>query len=208
MSFILAIFESGWDQLYLYDEIFIRDSVTSWFGQINKPKVKISTPKELSVKKIPPLVPSCLSKAQVEQANKWNENCKFKKRNNSTLPLPYAQATITISNILKIKKAFPALPHKKLIKIHKAIFPKSASKKKKKIQYTTKNPSRKQAIVSLSKRHIDNIMKDTSTHIFYINNAIKNIKSSLRVEFIYICARGIFVNTNNILVPSGLSTIE
>jgi len=132
MSFISAIFESGWDQLYLYDEIFIRDSVTSWFGQINKPKVKISTPKELSVKKIPPPVPPCLSKAQVEQANKWNKNCKFKEKNNSTLSLPYAQATITTSNILKIKRAFPALPHKKLIKIHKAIFPKSASTKKKK----------------------------------------------------------------------------
>jgi len=70
MSFISAIFEFGWDQLYLYDEIFIRDSVTSCFGQINKPKVKFSTPKELSVKKIPPSVSSCLSKAQVEQANK------------------------------------------------------------------------------------------------------------------------------------------
>jgi len=51
-------------------------------------------------------------------------------------------------------------------------------------------------------------MKDASTYIFHINNAIKNIKSSLRVEFIYTYARGIFINTNNISVPSDLSTIE
>lgn len=44
--------------------------------------------------------------------------------------------------------------------------------------------------------------------MFYINNLLKNIKSLIWAEFIYPCTRGIFINTNNVLAPSDLTTIE
>jgi len=52
-------------------------------------------------------------------------------------------------NILKLRDTFPALPNKKIIKIHNAVFNKLMNKDKK-IQITTKGLSRKQAIILLS----------------------------------------------------------
>jgi len=37
-------------------------------------------------------------------------------------PLSYAQITSNVTNALKIKKAFPALPNKKVLEMHKAAF--------------------------------------------------------------------------------------
>ena len=122
--------------------------------------------------------------------------------------LSYAQAIGSMLSLLKIKEMFSTLPDTKLIEVHGALFFKPTNKKRKKIQYTTKGLFRKQAIVSLSKRHIDKIIKDVNMHVFYINNTLKNIKSLLRVEFIYACARGISINTNNVPTPSDLITIE
>jgi len=52
----------------------------------------------------------------------------------------YAQAANSLVNILKIKKAFPALSNKKIIEIHNTAFSKPGHKGKK-IQSTTKGPS-------------------------------------------------------------------
>ena len=95
-----------------------------------------------------------------------------------SFPLSYAQATLSPLNILKIKEVFPTLLNKKILEIYDATFPK-LNNKGKKIQSTTKGPSRKQAIVPVFSNLIETIMGDANTHIFQINNLLKNIKSML-----------------------------
>jgi len=51
-------------------------------------------------------------------------------------------------------------------------------------------------------------MGDASTHIFRINALLKNVKSSMRSEFICPCSGGIVIITNNVPNPSDLSVIE
>jgi len=76
------------------------------------------------------------------------------------------------------------------------------------VQYTTKGPSRKQAIVLTSNKIKDTIMGEANTHIFQINIILKNIKSVTRAKFIYPCPGGVSINTNSVLNTSDLNTIE
>ena len=117
----------------------------------------------------------------------------------------YAQATV--SNILKIKEAFPALPNKKILEIHNTAFKKPTNKNKT-VQHTTEGPSRKQALIPVLSDMAETIMGEASTHIFQINSLLKGIKSTMHTEFICPCAGGLSIVTNNIPNPSDLSTIE
>jgi len=127
--------------------------------------------------------------------------------NKGKFPLPYTQITSNVTNALKIKKVFPALPNKKVLEMHKAAFGQYANRAKK-IQVTTKGPFRKQAIILVHNDLTENIMGDASTHVFQINALLKNVKSSMRSEFIYPCSGGIAIITNNVPNPSDLSIIE
>jgi len=99
------------------------------------------------------------------------------------------------------------LPNKKILKIHNVAFPKPDNKGQK-IQHTIKGLSRKQAIVPTSSKLMDIIIEEVNTHIFQINILLRNIKSAMRAEFICPCSRGVFINTNIVLNPSDLTTIE
>jgi len=92
--------------------------------------------------------------------------------------LSYAQATYQASNILKFKEVFPILSNKKILEIHNTAFSKPINKGKK-IQLTTKGPSRKQTIISVSTKLTEVIMGEANSHIFQINALLKNIKSNL-----------------------------
>jgi len=52
------------------------------------------------------------------------------------------------------------------------------------------------------------IIGEANTYIFQINALLRNIKSMLWAKFIYPCPRGLSINTNNVLNPSDLTTIE
>jgi len=110
-------------------------------------------------------------------------------------------------NALKIKEAFPTLPNKKVLEMHNAAFVQPINKTKK-VQYTMKGPSRKQAIIPVPNNLAENIMGDTSTHIFQINALLKNVKLLMCSEFICSCSGGIAIITNNVPNPSDLSVIE
>ena len=81
------------------------------------------------------------------------------------------------------------------------------SAKAKKVQFTTKGPSRKQAIIPIHNDLAESIMSDASTHVFQINTLLKNIKSSMRSEFIRPCSGEIAIITNEVPNPSDLSII-
>jgi len=83
-------------------------------------------------------------------------------------PLSYAQIASNVTNALKIKEAFPALPNKKVLEMHNAAFGQHTNRTKK-VQFTTKGPSRKQAIIPVHNDLTESIMGDASTHVFQIN---------------------------------------
>ena len=91
--------------------------------------------------------------------------------------------------------------------MHEAAFGQHANRVKK-IQVTTKGPSRKQAIIPVHNDLAESIMGDASTHVFQINTQLKNVKSSMCSEFIRPCFGRIAIVTNNVPNPSDLSIIE
>jgi len=120
--------------------------------------------------------------------------------------LSYAQITSNVTNALKIKKAFPALPNKKVLEMHNVAFGQHTNKAKK-VQFTTKGPSRKQAIIPVHNDLAESIMGNASTHVFQINTLLKNVKSSMCSKFIRPCSGGIAIITNKVPNPSDLSII-
>jgi len=73
---------------------------------------------------------------------------------------------------------------------------------------TTKGPSRKQVIVSMSRNNKKNFMKESNTHISNMNRALKSIKSDILVNFIRFDAAGITIVTNKVITSLDLQTIE
>jgi len=152
-------------------------------------------------------IPPCYSKEQMENSKKRQEVCSTKGKSSLYSPMSYAQTTNAAASILKIKEAFPALPNKKILKIHDTAFPKPDNKGRR-IQHTTKGLSRKQAIVPTSNNIKDIIMGEANAHIFQINMLLKSIKSTTRAEFICPCPGGVSINTNSVPNTSDLNTIE
>jgi len=90
--------------------------------------------------------------------------------------------------------------------MHKAAFGQHTNRAKK-VQFTTKGPSRKQAIIPVHNNLAKSIMGNASTHVFQINALLKNIKSSMHSKFIHPCSGGIAIITNNVPNPSDPSII-
>ena len=200
-NFISAIFESGWDTLTTANKSSIRDNVTKEFGKSTKPSPSANTRHGPHVTKVPPIPPRP-SKEILEKSRARQQKTATKEK----IPLSYAQIASNVANALKIKEAFPALPNKKVLKMHNAAFGQHTNKAKK-VHFTTKGPSRKQAIIPIHNDLAENIMGDASTHVFQINTLLKNIKSSMRSEYIRLCSGGIAIITNEVPNPSDLFII-
>jgi len=193
--------------LDILEAILFCDKVTLQLIKNKAPQLYSTNPNSTSIKKVPSLIPSCLTKDQLKKL----KNCQTEQTTKGIIkPLPsksFAQVIASVENILKLKKAFSVLPDKKIIKIHNMSFSKLVNKERK-IQITTRGPSRKQTIVPILDKHTENIIEDTGSYIHYINNLLKNIKSTLYTEFIQPCARGISITTNNVSTTSNLTIIE
>jgi len=209
-EFISAIFESGWDQLHSSKNTTIHDNISTHVGNMqthDRTAENNASPKTAMKRKTPPPIPPRPSKEQMENSKKHQEARSTKGKSSPYLPMSYAQATNAAVSILKIKEAFPALLDKKILEIHDAVFPKPDNKGRK-IQHTTKGPSRKQAIIPISNNIKDTIMGDANAHIFQINMLLKSIKSTTRAEFICPCPGGVSINMNSVPNTSDLNTIE
>ena len=111
-----------------------------------------------------------------------------------------------MSDVLKIKEAFPALNAKKINQVNNII--KGNSKLKPKIQMTTKGPSRKQVIISISKNNIDAFMKNSSLHTANINRQLCNAKSEVLTDYIQADPLGITIITSKVCQQSDLLIIN
>ena len=128
------------------------------------------------------------------KSNKLDDNSKPASKS-------YAQTSkqnISISEIIKIKKAFPSINVQKINQINNIV--KDNPKPKPCIQMTTKGSSRKQVIIS-------NFMKNSLLHISNINRSLRNTKSEVLVDFIYSDPLGITIVTNNVSFQSDLQII-
>jgi len=201
-DFISAIFESGWDTFITANKSSIRDNITKEFGKSTKPSSSTNTRHRAHITKVPPPIPPRPSKEILEKSKAHQQ----KTSNKGKSPLSYAQIASNVTNALKIKDAFLALPNKKVLEMHNAAFGQHINRAKK-VQFTTKGLSRKQAIILVHNELAEGIMGDASTHVFQINTLLKNVKSSICSEFIYPCSGGITIITNDVPNPSDLSII-
>jgi len=87
-----------------------------------------------------------------------------------------------MSDVLKIKEAFPALNANEINQVNNII--KSNPKPKPRIQMTTKGLSRKQVIIPMSKENNNAFMKNSLLHVANINRQLRNIKSEVLVNYI------------------------
>ena len=121
----------------------------------------------------------------------------------------YAQAskpTVSITEVLKIKKTFPALSAEKIDQVNNII--NGSSKPKPKIQTTTKGPSRKQVIIPMSKENVESFIKNSSFHISSMNKQLWNAKTEILIDYIRAEPLGITVVTNKIAQSSDLMLID
>jgi len=185
------------------NKLSIRNNLAKEFGKTTKPPPNINIHHGVYISKVLPLSHPVLPRKFWRSQRPINIKSPLKENP----PLSYAQIASNVTNTLKIKEAFPALSNKKVLKMHNAAFGQHANKAKK-VQFTTKRLSRKQAIIPVPNDLVENIMGNASMHIFQINALLKNVKSLMRSEFIRPCSGRITIITNNVPNPSDLSVIE
>jgi len=111
----------------------------------------------------------------------------------------YAQASLTTNNteeILKIKETFPSLKEKNIKNIQKII--KGDSNPRPHIKMITKGPFRKQVIVLTNNNNKKTFIDESSSYVFNINKALRNIKSDMMVDFIQQDTVSIIFITNKV----------
>jgi len=111
-----------------------------------------------------------------------------------------------MSDVLKIKEAFSALNAKKIDQVNNIV--KGNLKPKPKIQMTTKDPSRKQVIISMSKDSIYAFMKNLSLHVANIKRQLRNAKLEVLIDYIRADPLGITVVTSKVCQQSDLLIID
>ena len=102
---------------------------------------------------------------------------------------------------------FPALLVNKVEKVLKIRNSKKNSKKLK-INITTRELSRKKVIILMAKHIVELIVNSAYTYITNINKCLKNSKSDIVANFIYITNNGIVITTNKPANNLNLLTIE
>ena len=107
---------------------------------------------------------------------------------------------------MKIKETFLKLQANKIKNIYKII--NSNSKLKPKLNMTTKGPSRKQVIISISNKNKAKFIKSSSAHITNLNRVLKNTKSEVMADFVHMKQVGITIMTNKVVSPLDLQTIK
>jgi len=93
---------------------------------------------------------------------------------------------------------FLSIGTKKIDQINNII--KGTSKTKPHIQITTKGPSRKHVIISMSNDNNAKFMKNSSVHVANINRALRNAKSEVLADFIHFDLLDIMVVTNKVSI--------
>ena len=84
----------------------------------------------------------------------------------------------------------------------------SGGTKKPKINMTTREQSKREVIIPITKTNAELIVNSAHIHISNINKCLKNSKLNIFVDFIQFNANGIIITTNKPTSNLDLSTIE
>ena len=105
-----------------------------------------------------------------------------------------ANISPNVEDVLQIKEAFSTLSANKVTQMIKT---KNNGKrqKKPKINITTKEPSRKQIIISMAKFNAELTINSANQQVTNINKSLKEFKSDIIVDFIYIINDEVIVTT-------------
>ena len=219
-NFISSVYEAKWDSLYMDRRTnTLRSKILSKFtpripsakGNGNK---EIPKANPVTINKASPPLPPLLTKPKKEvntipryfqSKNQSDEN----KTPSSNPGKSYAQATKPLANmsdVLKIKEAFPSLNAKKVDQVNNIV--NRQSKPKPRIKMTTKGSSRKHIIIPMSADDASSFMKNSSTNVANINRQLRNAKTDILVDYIRSDSNGIIIVTNKVAQQSDLTIID
>jgi len=197
-NFLSAVYQANWDSFYMDNKSkLLREKIMSKFSTRTVPTAVKNNkeqhkPVPVTIDKVPLLPPLLVkSKKEVNVISKYFQNKKSLAKNlnqvgNNNPVRSYTQATKTSANtldVLKIKEAFPALNANKTDQVNNIV--KDNPKPKPRIQMTTKDPSRKQVIIPMSKENNNTFMKNSLLHVANINRQLRNVKSEVLVDYIH-----------------------
>ena len=100
------------------------------------------------------------------------------------------------------------MPSNKIIKIYNVTSNKGIKEGKPKINGTTKGPSRKQIIISMSTNNSEVIISQANTYISNINTLFESIESKVSTNFIYSDNKVIIITTNKVAAFSNLNVVK
>ena len=124
----------------------------------------------------------------------------------------YAQASkanisSSIEDVIQVKEVFPALSADEVEKMLKAKNS-GGGMKKPKINMTTREQSRREVIILMTKANAKLIVNSAHIHVSNVNKCLENSKSDTFADFIQSNVNGIIITTNKPASNLDLSTIE
>jgi len=211
-NLISAIYSSRWDLLPVEDSknfcTLVGEKILNNYvklGLVNQPEAKKAL-SSISATATNPNVPTTPPPSKMTRLNE-------KK---ATKPIitkkSYAQASkanisTSIEDVIRVKEAFPSLSADEVGKMLKAKNSSGGSKKPK-INMTTKEQSRREIIIPMTKTNAKLIINSAYIHISNVNKCLKNSKSDTFADFIQFNINGIIIMTNKPTSNLDLSTIE
>ena len=219
-NFISLVYEAKWDFLYTdHSTRTLRSKILLKFT-LRTPPAKSNGNKEIpksnlvTINKMPPPLPPLSTKPrkEINTIPKYFQSKNQSDENKAPSGNPgksYAQATkpsVTMSNVLKIKEAFPFLNAKKVDQVNNIV--NGQSKPRPCIKMTIKGPSRKHIIISMSAENVFSFMKNSSTNVANINRQLQNAKTDLLVDYIKSDSNGIIIVMNKVAQPLDLTIID
>ena len=211
-SLITAIYSSRWDLLPVENGKTFHDLVSE---RILNSYVKCSLLNQPKAKKPLPSMPTTAMNSNIPVALPPS---KMTGPNKKKAPKPiitkksYAQAfkaniSSSIEDAIWMKEAFPTLSVNEVGKILKA---KNSGRgmKKPKINMTTREQSRREVIISVTKANAELIVNSAHIHVSNVNEYLKNSKSDTFADFIQFNINRIIITINKPVSDLNLSTIE
>ena len=211
-NLISAIYSSRWDLLPVEDGknfcTLVGEKILNNYvklGLVNQPEAK-KPPSSMSTTAMNPNIPAIppLSKTTGPNEKKAPKPTIMK---NSYVQASKTNISSSIEDVIRVKEAFLTLSADEVGKMLKA---KNSSEdtKKPKINMTTREQSRREVIIPMTKTNTELIINSAHIHISNINKCLKNSKSDIFADFIQFNVNGIIITTNKPASDLNLSTIE
>ena len=195
-NFISVVYGAKWDVLHTDNKTnTLRAKISSKFtpripapNGINKKDIPKST--LVTINKAPPLpLLPAKSKKEINAISKYfhpkknsvESNNQSSKLNSGKSYTQASKPTVNMSEVLKIKEAFPSLNAEKIDQVNNIV--NGQNKAKPRIKMTTKGPSRKHVIIPMSDNNISSFMKNSSAHVANINRALRNTTRTFLVNY-------------------------